>query len=125
LVEDERHLRRALARSLAARGVQVTEAANYHEAVDAALAQPPTLMLLDINLPDATGWDVLRDLAARGRQVPTVIMSAVPPNSARVREFAPLGVLTKPFPLDALLGFIRQCEPDGCTPTPEWVLDGG
>jgi DNA-binding response OmpR family regulator len=125
LVEDERHLRRALARSLAARGYVIAEAATRREAVDAALAQPPTLMLLDINLPDATGWDVLRDLAARGQRVPTVIMSAAPPNSARLREFVPIGVLTKPFPLDALLGFIRQCEPAGCTPTPAWVLDGG
>jgi two-component system, OmpR family, KDP operon response regulator KdpE len=123
LVEDEAHLRRALARSLASRGYVVDEAATRREAVQSALARPPTLMLLDVNLPDASGWDVLRDLAEQGRPTPTVIMSAVPPNPARVREFAPVGVLTKPFPLDALLRFIRQLEPGGIAPTPAWLLD--
>ncbi|HEU0114141.1 MAG TPA: response regulator [Thermomicrobiales bacterium] len=125
LVEDEPHLRRALARSLASRGYAVDEAASRGEAVRAALARPPTLMLLDINLPDASGWDVLRDLAEQGRTTPTVIMSAAPPNPNRVREFAPFGVLTKPFPLDALLRFIRQLEPGAVAPTPAWLLEEG
>ena len=125
LVEDERSLRRALARSLAARGFHVDEAATRGEAVRAALAQPPALMVLDVNLPDASGWDVLRDLVAQGASVPTVIMSAAPPNPSRVREFTPIGVLTKPFPLDALLGLIRQCEPDGRLPVAPGLLDGG
>jgi DNA-binding response OmpR family regulator len=125
VVEDERPLRRALACSLAARGFQVDEAATRREAIDAALRRRPTLLLLDLNLPDATGWDVLRDLAEQGRPVPTVIMSAAAPNPTRVREFAPLGVLTKPFPLDALLRFIRQLEPAGGAPTPQGLLDRG
>jgi DNA-binding response OmpR family regulator len=104
LVEDERHLRRALARSLAARGFHVDEAATRGEAVQAALAQPPTLMVLDVNLPDASGWDVLRDLVAQGQTTPTVIMSAAPPNPSRVREFASIGVLTKPFSARCVAG---------------------
>jgi DNA-binding response OmpR family regulator len=125
LVEDERHLRRALARSLAARGFHVDEATTRGEAVQAVLAQPPTVMVLDVNLPDASGWDVLRDLVAQGTSVPTVIMSAAPPNPSRVREFVPIGVLTKPFPLDALLGLIRQCESGSRLPVASGLLDGG
>ncbi|HEX5500637.1 MAG TPA: response regulator [Thermomicrobiales bacterium] len=86
LVEDEPHLRRALARSLASRGYAVDEAASRREAVHAALARPPTLMLLDVNLPDASGWDVLRDLAEQRQATPTVIISAVPPNPAWLLE---------------------------------------
>lgn len=103
LVDDEARLRRALARSLAARGYRVDEAASHREAVAAARARRYDLLLLDVNLPDATGWDVLRDLNATGVPPPTVVLSAVPPNSARLREFRPLAVLHKPFPLDALL----------------------
>jgi DNA-binding response OmpR family regulator len=125
LVEDEPHLRRALARSLASRGYAVAEAATRREAVQSALARPPTLMVLDVNLPDASGWDVLRDLAEQGRSTPTVIMSAAPPNPNRVREFAPIGVLTKPFPLDALLRFVRQLEPGAVAAAPAWLLDEG
>ena len=108
LVEDELRLRRTLVRSLEGRGYRVVEAATAAEAVASALATEFTVMLLDVNLPDATGWDVLRQLRAVGCTVPVVVLSAVPPNPTRVREFRPLGVLYKPFPIDALLRLIRM-----------------
>ena len=108
LVEDEPRLRRTLARSLQGRDFQVAEATTAAEAIDAVSAGHYDLMLLDVNLPDATGWDVLRELRATGREVPVVVLSAVPPSPARVREFRPFGVLHKPFPMDALLRLIRS-----------------
>lgn len=111
IVEDEPHLRRSLVRSLVARGFAVSEATSGEAAVRTALAERPDLMLLDVNLPDATGWDVLRELRARGATIPAVVMSAVPPSPARVREFGPLGVLHKPFPVDALLRIVRNAGP--------------
>ncbi|MFN8660396.1 MAG: response regulator [Thermomicrobiales bacterium] len=107
LVEDELRLRRTLVRSLEGRGYRVVEAATAADAVSAALSTDFAVMLLDVNLPDATGWDVLRQLRAAGCEVPVVVLSAVPPNPTRVREFRPLGVLYKPFPIDALLRLIR------------------
>ena len=107
LVEDELRLRRTLVRSLEGRGYRVVEAATAAEAVTSALTTPFAVMLLDVNLPDATGWDVLRQLRAVGCDVPVVVLSAVPPNPTRVREFRPVGVLYKPFPIDALLRLIR------------------
>ena len=107
LVEDELRLRRTLVRSLEGRGYRVVEAATAADAVSAALGTDFAVMLLDVNLPDATGWDVLRQLRAAGCEVPVVVLSAVPPNPTRVREFRPLGVLYKPFPIDALLRLIR------------------
>ncbi|MEA2513646.1 MAG: two-component system, OmpR family, operon response regulator KdpE [Thermomicrobiales bacterium] len=110
LVDDETRLRQALARSLAARGHRVDEAATCREAIDAVARSRYDLLLLDVNLPDATGWDVLRDLRATGRSIPAVVLSAVPPSTSRVREFRPLGVLHKPFPIEALLRLVRQAE---------------
>jgi DNA-binding response OmpR family regulator len=107
LAEDEPRLRQTLARSLRGRDFEVTEAPTAAETIAAALARQFDLLLLDVNLPDATGWDVLRELRAAQRELPVVILSAVPPNPARVREFQPLGVLHKPFPIDALLRLIR------------------
>jgi DNA-binding response OmpR family regulator len=106
-VEDELRLRRTLVRSLEGRGYRVVEAATAGEAVASALTSGFAVMLLDINLPDATGWDVLRQLRAAGSDMPVIVISAVPPNPARVREFRPLGVLYKPFPIDALLRLIH------------------
>lgn len=108
LVEDELRLRRTLVRSLEGRGYRVVEAPTAAEAVTSALATDFAVMLLDVNLPDATGWDVLRQLRAVGCTVPVVVLSAVPPNPMRVREFRPHGVLYKPFPIDALLRLIRS-----------------
>src|SRR5689334_526112 len=68
VVEDDPRLRLVLARNLASRGCRVREAASAEEALLALRADPPDLMLLDINLPDRTGWDVLRELTAAGQQ---------------------------------------------------------
>jgi DNA-binding response OmpR family regulator len=110
LVDDEDRLRRAIARSLSARGYGVVEVDTCRQAIEAASTGQYDLMLLDVNLPDATGWDALRELGARGHSLPTVVFSAVPPSALRVREFRPFGVLHKPFPMDALLQFVRRVE---------------
>jgi CheY-like chemotaxis protein len=107
LVDDEPRLRSALARSLSVRGHKVDQAATHREAIDAASRRTYDLLLIDINLPDATGWDVLRDLRAAGREIPAIVLSAVPPSAVRLREFRPLGVLHKPFPIEALLRLVR------------------
>ena len=107
LVEDEPGLRHTLARSLRGREFAVAEVTTAASAVATAAQGSFDLMLLDINLPDATGWDVLRQLRAAGNTLPVVVLSAAPPNPARLREFSPFGVLYKPFPIDALLRLIR------------------
>ena len=119
LVEDEHRLRQTLARSLAGRDFYVVEATTAAEAIAAATHNTFDLMLLDVNLPDATGWDVLRGLRGLQRELPVVVLSAVPPNPARVREFKPFGVLYKPFPIDALLRLIRAAcsEPESVAQT--------
>ena len=116
LVEDEPRLRQTLARSLQARDFQVVEATSAAEAVTAATADRFDLMLLDVNLPGRNRLGCLRRLAAP-TAICVVVMSAVPPNPARVREFRPFGILHKPFPIDALLRLIRSAcaaaEPQG------------
>ena len=106
VVEDEVTLRRIVARNLTGRGLHVREAGTAQEAVQAVSDKPPDLLLLDINLPDQTGWEVLRELKRRGSPVPTIIISAVRVNQNRLDEFHPLAYLPKPFPLDALLRLV-------------------
>ena len=57
IVEDDAALRRELARSLAAVGYLVFEAGTFREATE-QMALKPALLILDLTLPDATGWDV-------------------------------------------------------------------
>jgi DNA-binding response OmpR family regulator len=106
LVEDEVTFRRIIARNLSSRGLQVREAGSAAEAVAAVNKEAPDLMLLDINLPDKTGWDVLRELKKQHSEVPTIVVSAVRVSQSRLDEFHPLAYLPKPFPLEALLRLI-------------------
>ena len=113
IVEDENPLRRILTLNLARRGYNVVEADTGEAALDAVRAAvaggiPFDLILLDINLPDQSGWDILRrlreDPQLAMRPPPAVIvMTAVRPHDKRIAEFRPDAVLLKPFPIDALL----------------------
>jgi DNA-binding response OmpR family regulator len=108
LVEDEPTLRTVIARNLVSRGLDVQEAGTAREAVEMATTARPDLLLLDINLPDQTGWDVLRELRRRDSEVPTIILSAVRVSHTRLEEFHPIAYLPKPFPIEALLRLVFQ-----------------
>jgi DNA-binding response OmpR family regulator len=88
LGEDESSRRRTLARSQQGRNLQAAEATTAGEAIEAAAVGHFDLMLLDVNQPDATGWDQHR---AGGHEA-QVVLSAVQPNLTRVWEFQPLGL---------------------------------
>jgi DNA-binding response OmpR family regulator len=112
VVEDDPTLRRVISRNLVSRGYSVQEAVTGAEALALLARETPDLLLLDINLPDRTGWDVLRELCRAGVVVPTVVVSAVRVSPNRLAEFRPLGYLPKPFPLHALLGLVGGCDTD-------------
>jgi DNA-binding response OmpR family regulator len=111
VVEDEAPLRRIVARNLARRGHRVIEAGSLAEAEDALRPQGkrPDLILLDVCLPDAAGWDVLRQMHESPATAPKVIvMSALRPAQSRVDAFHPAAVLLKPFPIEALLRLVDR-----------------
>jgi len=115
LVEDDESLRSILARHLRSQGFRVDEAASA-EAAGSVLegGLRPDLVLLDLNLPGDTGWDLLRgsSLATAGSP-PVVITSAITVSPVRLAEFGVAGFLPKPFPLETLVGTIeRLLEPE-------------
>ncbi len=102
LVDDETPIVEVLTIALRARGYIVRTASTGYDALLALTEEVPDLILLDINLPDLTGWEVLRRLSPADRErVPVIVFSASPLSPARVAEFHPAGVLQKPFPIDA------------------------
>jgi DNA-binding response OmpR family regulator len=110
VVEDDESLRAILARHLRKRGYLVEEAASAEaatEALDGGLR--PALVLLDLNLPGDTGWDLLRgpSLGAAGSP-PIVISSATNVSPRRLAEFHVAGYLPKPFPLETLVSTIDR-----------------
>jgi two-component system KDP operon response regulator KdpE len=108
IVEDEQALLRALAMNLTARGYDVVEAATGTRALTAAAAQPPEVILLDLGLPDLTGFDVIKGVRAYSR-TPIIVLSARTGSSDKVTALD-LGAddyVTKPFSIDELLARVR------------------
>lgn len=104
LIEDEASLADVLARNLRARGHTAVVAGSAEAALDEIGAALPDALIVDVNLPDLTGWDVLRRLSAGQRAVVRVIViSAAPISPKRIEEFTPDVTLQKPFPIDALM----------------------
>ncbi|HYM82979.1 MAG TPA: response regulator [Candidatus Dormibacteraeota bacterium] len=110
LVEDDESLRRIMARNLRARAYRVEEAGSCEDAVrliDGGLR--PALIVLDLNLPGDTGWDLLRGPALKAAgSPPVVIASGTTVNPKRLAEFAVAGYLPKPFPLETLLDTVGR-----------------
>src|SRR6478609_41263 len=78
IVEDDESLRRIVVRHLRAQGYRVAEADSAEAAVEALEGGlRPEVVILDLNLPGDTGWDLLRGpaLDAAGRP-PVIITSA-------------------------------------------------
>jgi len=110
IVEDDDSLRRIVSRHLHARGYEVDEVRSA-EAAAMALQKGsrPGIVLLDLNLPAGTGWDLLREpaLAAAGSP-PVVITSATTVSPRRLAESGCAGYLSKPFSLDVLVATIER-----------------
>lgn len=119
LVEDDAILRDLLRRNLEARRHLVFVAEDAHTALMALRATRFDLVMLDINLPDQTGWEVLR-IAQREEcllpqmlgnadpQLPVVAISAVRASLSRLKEFPLFAYLPKPFPIEALLRLAEE-----------------
>ncbi len=110
LVEDDESLRQIVARHLRSRGFAVEEAASIEEAT-ARLTDGcrPGLVLLDLNLPGGTGWDLLRSTALGDAGAPPVVItSATTVSPRRLAEFHVAGYLPKPFPLETLVQTVER-----------------
>jgi DNA-binding response OmpR family regulator len=102
IVEDEQPLRMVITRTLARQGHRPIAVETVRGTITEMMARLPDVVLLDINLPDGTGWEVLRWLCAAVLHIPVIAYSAVPPAAKRVAELHPDAVLTKSFPMDCL-----------------------
>ena len=111
IVEDEEH-NRALMRAVVedVLGGEAVMCDDGQSGIAEALARPPALILLDLMLPNVSGWEVTRRLREdpRTRAVPIIAVSALA--RAQEREAAQRAgcgaYLTKPFTPDELIRLI-------------------
>jgi DNA-binding response OmpR family regulator len=110
IVEDDESLRQIVSRHLRAEGYEVDEASSAEAAASAIEhGLRPGVVMLDLNLPGDTGWDLLRGpaLEAAGSP-PVVITSATTVSPKRLAEFGCAGYLPKPFPLETLVATLER-----------------
>ena len=78
LVEDNEESRDGLSRHLRRKGYEVLLAVDGRQGVDAARAEAPDLILMDMSLPVLDGWEATRQLKAapETRHIPVIALTA-------------------------------------------------
>ncbi len=109
IVEDDRAILRGLEMNLQAEGFEVTTAADGMAAIKACKEARFDLIVLDIMLPKANGYQVVETLRRRGDDVPVILLSA---KSSEYDKVMGLDVgaddyMTKPFSVAELLARIK------------------
>jgi two-component system OmpR family response regulator len=109
VVDDEMFLREAVAASLRFLGFEVTTAGTGTGALRLARDRPFDLVVLDVMLPDTSGFDVVRRLRQDGCRVPVIFLTARDTRADKVTGLTLGGddYLTKPFGLAELAARIR------------------
>jgi two-component system alkaline phosphatase synthesis response regulator PhoP len=108
IVEDEAVIRKAISMACEKEGYEVIEAENGGEGVQLAETSHPDLILLDLMLPDLSGFDVCREVRKGGSGVPIIILSAKTEEIDIVvgLEIGADDYITKPFRARELLARI-------------------
>jgi len=109
IVEDERAVARGLEYGLESEGFLVTLAENGRQALDLARRHDPHLILLDIRLPDISGFDVCRQLRTEGRRMPILMLTARDEEVDKVvgLEIGADDYVVKPYSLRELISRMR------------------
>ncbi|MBP2160335.1 MULTISPECIES: response regulator [Asticcacaulis] len=108
IVEDQADLRRYVRSTLSAHDMTPVEAATAREAMQAATAHRPDVILLDLGLPDRDGMEIIAEVR-EWSQVPIIVLSAREQESDKIAALD-LGAddyLTKPFSGGELIARIR------------------
>ena len=112
IVDDEEVIRETVRDVLATYGCQVTIAPDGDEALELLVHQSYDLVLSDIKMPGATGYEVFAASKDADPDRPVILMTGFgyDPNHAivRARREGLAAVLFKPFKVDQLLGEIRN-----------------
>jgi CheY-like chemotaxis protein len=112
IVEDKASSRELLRTVLENQGYAVDEAADGEEALRKARTVLPDLILLDLQMPVRSGYEVLKELRREPRfsSIPIVAVTASAMQGDREKAFAAgfNGYLTKPLPLNNLRSEIHR-----------------
>lgn len=109
VTEDDRAVAKGLMHGLREEGFAVHRAATGAAAIEMVPELNPHIMLLDLRLPDMSGFDVCREIRAKGFTLPIVMVTARDEEVDRILglEIGADDYVVKPFSLRELISRIR------------------
>lgn len=109
IVEDERAVARGLEYALKGEGYTVLWAQSGRQALELSERQHPHLILLDIRLPDLSGFDVCRQLRQAGKRQPILMLTARDEEVDKVLglELGADDYIVKPYSLREVISRVR------------------
>ncbi len=110
IVEDEPRIASFVSRGLEAAGYETVRIEDGAEGLAAALRGDGDLVLLDVGLPSMDGFEVLRELRARGSAIPVIMLTARSSTRDTVEglEAGANDYVSKPFTFEELLARVRS-----------------
>ena len=115
-VEDNEYNRKIVRQLLARTSYRLSEAVDGEQGVAAALAAPPDLILMDIQLPKMSGLDATRQLRGdpRTAAVPIIVVTsfALSGDDQKAKAAGATAYLAKPYSPRELLAKIREIVPE-------------
>lgn len=109
VIEDDPAVARSLQEALAREGYRVTHRDNGEAGLAQASRTQPHLIVLDVRLPDMSGFDVCRELRRQGLHQPVLMLTVRGEELDKVLglEMGADDYMTKPFGLRELLSRVR------------------
>ncbi len=116
IVEDEKNVFNVLSEIFSSDNYVTVWAENGNQAVNIAARIRPNLVILDLNLPDCNGIQVLGELKAMDKDIQVIILTGFGSQDT-VRSAMEIGAydyLTKPFDYNELRAVVREALESEC-----------
>lgn len=108
IIDDEKQIRRMLKVALEGHEYHISEAASGKEGLRQAATFHPDLLILDLNLPDISGLETLKQIRDWS-EVPIIILSVLDREDEKIQalDMGANDYVTKPFSMGELLARVR------------------
>lgn len=110
VVEDDRAISNLIRHNLEHNGTQVVEVANGLDCIKMLKQSRIDLILLDLILPDFSGWGILSLLRLTKplHDIPVIMVSVEPPDTALIKQLSPDDYIQKPFDIRDLVRRVQR-----------------
>lgn len=110
VVDDEPSMRLNIIELLEDEGYDLLQASNGAEAVQLAMKHNPTIILMDIKMPELSGIQALKTLKQNAKHIPIIIFTAYGSNEKPIEAMkaGAFDYLEKPFDIDTFLSVVES-----------------